>query len=128
MIDALHLCKVVGVAASGFYAWLRRVPSRRQADDQRVKEKVKQIFQASRQTYGSPRIHAEWQEAGLRISRKRVARLMRESGIVALVRRRWVMAMDYPNPIHWDVESVREANMEDPHRKIYNGGPAVARA
>jgi putative transposase len=84
------LCKVVGVVASGFYAWLRRVPSRRQADDQRVKEKVEQIFQASRQTYGSPRIHAELQEAGLRISRKRVARLMRESGIVALVRRRRV--------------------------------------
>ena len=81
------LCKVVGVAASGFYAWLRRVPGRRQADEQRVK-KVGQIFQASRQTYGSPRIHAELQEAGLRIGRKRVARLMRESGLAALVRRR----------------------------------------
>ena len=84
------LCKVVGVAASGFYAWLRRVPGRRQADEQRVKEKVGQIFQASRQTYGSPRIHAELQEAGLRIGRKRVARLMRESGLAALVRRRRV--------------------------------------
>jgi transposase InsO family protein len=84
------LCKVVGVAASGFYAWLRRVPGRRQADEQRVKEKVGQIFQASRQTYGSPRIHAELQEAGLRIGRKRVARLMRENGLAALVRRRRV--------------------------------------
>ena len=84
------LCKVIGVAASAFYAWLRRVPSRRQADDQRVKDKIGQIFQASRRTYGSPRIHAELQGAGLRISRKRVARLMRESGIAVVVRRRWV--------------------------------------
>ena len=82
------LCKVVGVAVSGFYAWLRRVPSRRQGDDERVKEKIKAVFTGSRQTYGSPRVHAELQEAGLRISRKRVARLMRESGIAAVVRRR----------------------------------------
>jgi putative transposase len=84
------LCKVVGVAASGFYAWLRRGPSQRRADDERVKEKIKAIFTNSRQTYGSPRIHAELQETGLRISRKRVDRLMRESGLVPLVRRRWV--------------------------------------
>ena len=56
-----------------------------------MKEKVRQIFQASRQTYGSPRIHAELQEAGLRISRKRVARLMRERGITAVARHRWVL-------------------------------------
>ena len=62
------LCKVVGVAASGFYAWLRRMPGRRQADEQRVKEKVGQIFQASRQTYGSPRLLRDLREEGIACS------------------------------------------------------------
>ena len=83
------LCKIVGVAASGFYAWLRRVPGRRQEYDRRVSERVRQIFQDSRQTYGSPRVHAELRAEGRRISRKRVARLMRESGLAAVVRRRF---------------------------------------
>jgi putative transposase len=83
------LCQIVGVTASGFYAWLRRVPGRRQEDDQRVSERVRQAFAASRQTYGSPRVHAELQAEGLRVSRKRVARLMREGGLAAVVRRRF---------------------------------------
>jgi putative transposase len=83
-----RLCRLVGVAASGFYAWLRRVPGRRHEDDRGVSERVRQIFTASRQTYGSPRVHAELQAAGLRISRKRVARLMHESELAAVVRRR----------------------------------------
>ena len=82
------LCKVVGVAASGFYAWLRRAPSRRQADDRRVSERIGQVFASSRRTYGSPRVHADLRAEGLRISRKRVARLMRAAGLGASVRRR----------------------------------------
>jgi putative transposase len=82
------LCKLVGVAASGFYAWLCRLPGRRQEDDRRVSERVRQVFAASRQTYGSPRVHATLQAEGLRVSRKRVARLMREGGLAAVVRRR----------------------------------------
>jgi putative transposase len=82
------LCTAVGVAASGFYAWLRRAPSRRQADDRRVSERIEQVFASSRRTYGSPRVHAELRAEGLRISRKRVARLMRAAGLGASVRRR----------------------------------------
>jgi transposase InsO family protein len=82
------LCTAVGVAASGFYAWLRRAPSRRQADDRRVRERIEQVFASSRRTYGSPRVHAELRAEGLRISRKRVARLMRAAGLGAAVRRR----------------------------------------
>jgi putative transposase len=88
------LCTVVGVAVSGFYAWLRRVPSRRQADDQRLSEKIKAVFTSSRQTYGSPRVHAELREQGLRLGRKRVARLMREGGLAAVVRRRFPRTTD----------------------------------
>ena len=53
------LCRVAGVAVSGFYAWLRRGPGRRREDDRRVGERIAAIFEASRRTYGSPRVHAE---------------------------------------------------------------------
>jgi putative transposase len=83
------LCRIVGVAVSGFYAWLRRDPSRRQEDDRRVSKRIAAIFSGSRQTYGSPRVHAELREAGVQVSRKRVARLMREGGLTAAIRRRF---------------------------------------
>jgi putative transposase len=67
----------------GFYAWLRRRPGRRREDDRRVSERVGAIFAASRRTYGSPRVHAELREEGVRIGRERVARLMREMGLSA---------------------------------------------
>ena len=84
------LCRLVGVAASGFYAWLRRRPSRRHAADRRVGERIGAIFEASRRTYGSPRVHAELRAEGVRIGRKRVARLMRRDGLAVARRRRRV--------------------------------------
>src|SRR3954451_3593958 len=84
------LCRIVGVAVSGFYAWLRRGPGRRRRDDRRVSERIAAIFEASRRTYGSPRVHAELRAEGVRVGRKRVARLMREGGLAVARRRRRV--------------------------------------
>jgi transposase InsO family protein len=83
-----RLCQLVGVAASGFYAWLRRGPDRRREDDRRLGEKIEKIFAASRRTYGSPRVHAELRARGVRVGRRRVARLMREGGLGVTTRRR----------------------------------------
>src|SRR3954471_1643582 len=69
------LCRIVGVAVSGFYAWLRRGPGRRRRDDRQVGERIGAIFAASRRTYGSPRVHAELRAEGVRVGRKRVAGL-----------------------------------------------------
>jgi putative transposase len=82
------LCRIVGVAVSGFYAWLRRRPGRRREGDRRVSERIGAIFAASQRTYGSPRVHAELRAEGVRIGRKRVARLMREGGLAVARRRR----------------------------------------
>jgi transposase InsO family protein len=84
------LCRLVGVAASGFYAWLRRGsgPDRREGADRGLRARVGAIFAASRGTYGSPRVHAELRARGVRVGRTRVARLMREAGLSATVRRR----------------------------------------
>ena len=83
-----RLCRLVGVAASGFYAWLRRGPGRRAGEDAGLAGRIAAIFEASRRTYGSPRIHAELREDGVRIGRGRVARLMRRGGLTAARRRR----------------------------------------
>ena len=84
------LCRVVGAAASGFYAWLRRGPGsdRREGADRGLRARVGAIFAASRGTYGSPRVHAELRARGVRVGRGRVARLMREGGLSARPRRR----------------------------------------
>ena len=82
------LCRLVGVAVSGFYAWLRRGPARHHEEDRRMSERIGAIFAASRRTYGSPRVHAELRAQGVQVSRKRVERLMRASGLGIQARRR----------------------------------------
>ena len=83
------LCRVLGVSCSGFYAWLTRgAPGRAKSDAQLVVE-IRLAHQRSRGTYGSPRMHAELRARGLRVSRKRVERLMRENGIRARQKRRF---------------------------------------
>jgi transposase InsO family protein len=88
------LCRVVRVAASGFYAWLQQGPSQREQQDRRLAERIAAVFAASRRTYGSPRVHAELRAEGVRLSRKRVARLMREAGLAATIRRRFPRTTD----------------------------------
>jgi putative transposase len=82
------MCRVLGVSPSGYHAWRQRPPSRRARADAALGERIAEIHQDSRWTYGSPRIHAELQEEGVCCSRKRVARLMRQAGIEGCHRRR----------------------------------------
>lgn len=85
-----RLCRVMGVSRSGYYAWTARAPSTHTRRDQELAELITQIHTRSRTTSGAPRIHAELQRIRQRCSRKRVARIMREHGIVGVhARRRW---------------------------------------
>jgi putative transposase len=84
------LCRVLGVSPSGFYAWRSRGPSTRARSDAVLAEQIRHAHVRSRATYGSPRIHADLREAGVRVGRKRVARLMRAEGLVGVHRRRFV--------------------------------------
>ena len=82
------LCSVLGVTRAGFYAWKRRPPSARELQDEQLLELIGRIHAQSKETYGVPRIHAELAEDhGVRIARKRVARLMRRLGIEGVSRR-----------------------------------------
>jgi transposase InsO family protein len=79
----------VGVSPASFYDWHRRGPSARAQADQRLLDQIRRIHRDSGGAYGAPRIHAELQIAcGVRVGRKRVARLMRTAGLVGCHRRR----------------------------------------
>lgn len=89
--DAFHLatlCRVLGVSPSGYRAWAGRA-SRRASADAQLLEAIRAIYAGSRATYGAPRVHAVLAARGLRVGRKRVARLMRSAGLVGVHRRRW---------------------------------------
>jgi putative transposase len=82
------LCGVLGVSRAGYYAWKDRPASARQRRDAELLEQIGAIHDESNGTYGWPRIHAELRHRGVWVSRKRVARLMRQAGLSGMVRRR----------------------------------------
>jgi putative transposase len=88
--------RVLGVSASGYYAWQQRSPSARARSDAALLERIRAIHQKSRGTYGVPRVQAELRAEGTRVGRKRVARLMRQAGLAGVSRRKgcWTTIRD----------------------------------
>jgi putative transposase len=82
------MCRLLGVSSSGYHAWKHRPPSERATVDMVLMERIRAIHSRSRQTYGMPRIYAELVQEGIRVGRKRVARLMRAAGLQGVSRRK----------------------------------------
>ncbi len=95
------LCRCMQVARSGFYAWQQRPESAHAAQDRRLKVLVRTSFEESRHRYGSPRIYWDLSEQDVRVSRKRIIRLMREDGLKARVRKRFrcTTMSDHDQPV-----------------------------
>ena len=95
------LCRWLEVTPSGFYAWCARPESAHARDDRRLKVLVHASFDASKQRYGSPRIHEDLIEQDERVSRKRLIRLMQEDGLVARARKRYKLTTmsDHDQPV-----------------------------
>ena len=107
------MCRALDVSRSGFFAWLKRSESRRQREDTRLLQRIREIFVGSGRSYGSPRIWAELVAKGWRVSRKRVARVMRLAGIFAIrkqgyLRRKKAAASTVaaPNPLRQDFSAM----------------------
>jgi putative transposase len=83
------MCAVLGVSTSGYYAWRDRPPSKREMANRELTARIKEEFERSRETYGSPRIYQVMRKLGLMCSRNRVARLMRAAGLKAKQTRRY---------------------------------------
>jgi transposase InsO family protein len=77
------MCALYGVTRPGYYAWHRRGESARRGQDRSLLRTIRTLFDTSRGTYGSPRIHQALRAAGIPVSRRRVERLMREAGLRA---------------------------------------------
>ena len=88
------MCRVLAVKPSTYYAWRKRPPCARAIADERLLLNVRVAYERSDETYGAPRIHRELRAAGTRVSKKRVARVMRADGLVARLPSRKVRTTD----------------------------------
>ena len=89
-----RMCRVLGVSSSGYYAWRSRPASLRQGEAAILLTEIRRVHEHSRQTYGSPRIHAELRAQGRRCNHKRIERLMRQHCIRARQVRRFHRTTD----------------------------------
>jgi putative transposase len=89
-----RMSALLNVSVSGYYAWKRREPSRRQLDDMVFLAHIRAHFKTSNGTYGSPRMCAELRDEGLGIGRHRTARLMRDNHLKANQKRRFKKTTD----------------------------------
>ena len=88
MYPVATMCRLLGVSASGYYAWQGRAPSARAESDRALLDRIREIHRISQGTYGAPRIHAELVAQGYAVGRKRVARLMHRAGLRGISRRK----------------------------------------
>jgi transposase InsO family protein len=88
-LPAGQLCRLLHVSRSAYYHWQQATPSVREQRDQELLSLIRDLHRQSRQTYGSPRIWDALRDQGFRCGRKRIARLMRFSGIRAKTKRRF---------------------------------------
>lgn len=84
-----RMCDMLGLSASGYYAWRRRPESRRSREDRRLLALIRSVHQESRCSYGSPRVWRELRYRGETCGLNRVARLMRQEQLQSPYRRRW---------------------------------------
>lgn len=88
------MSQVFGVSRSGYYSWLGRGPSKRASQNKRLRAAIVRVWEGSKQMYGSPRIHRGLLGEGWKVSRQRIARLMRKMGISSRIRKKWVATTD----------------------------------
>jgi len=88
------MCQVLKVSRSGYYQWIKYSKSTRKIEDMNLIQKINTICHNSRRTYGSPRIHQTLLREGYHMSKKRVERLMRETGIHAMAKKKYRATTD----------------------------------
>lgn len=112
------MCQVLEVSESGYYAWLKRPMCQHQREDAQIKQEIQQVFSTHQGRYGSPRIQRELRDQGRSISRKRIARLMREAELWAKHKHRRVLTTkrDLTHPVAANLLN-REFTAKAPNKK-----------
>ena len=106
-------CSLMEVSRSAFYEWHHHTPSARELADEELEARITEVWEGSRRTYGWPRVHAALRREGIHAGKHRVARLMRQAGMIGRCRRRSVRTT-IPDP---------EARALDLVKRIF--GPGV---
>jgi putative transposase len=117
--DLAALCAALEVSRSGYYAWLKRPASPRQKRREELTEKIREVHEESRYTYGSPRVHAELADRQVSVCVNTVARLMKQAGLQSRIRRRFVVPTtdsNHDEPVAANVLD-RQFATEVPNRK-----------
>lgn len=111
------LCRMMGVARSGFYAWCRQPNSARERENPWLGRHLRACYHEFQGRYGSPRLHRELLARGIRVGRHRVARLMRAYGLRSLCRRRARRPRPCPPEITAGNDLQREFTATHPNQK-----------
>jgi putative transposase len=106
------MCRSLRISRGGYYAWLRRRPSRRDQANAVLLSKIRKVHEASRGTYGSPRVHAALKAQGESCSRKRVERLMRKNEITGKQKRRFRVVTTNSKHHHQIAPNLLEQNFQ----------------
>ena len=77
------------VSVSGYYYWLKHPVGSRTIKEEKLLVDIHKIYDESKKRYGSPRIASELREQGMRVSRPRVARLMKKANIKSIIRKKY---------------------------------------
>lgn len=88
------MCDVFKISQSSYYHWIKNGTSERWKENERLLVEIMKIFKESKCSYGSPRMTEELKARGWKVSRPRVARIMRAAGLVARRRRKFVATTD----------------------------------
>ena len=111
------MCRCFDVSRGGYYKWRDREPSARDRENEALLEAITDIFEASRKTYGSPRVHAELLERGFDVGVERVARIMSENGLFARQRPKFRKTTDSDHDMPVAANDLdRNFNVDEPDR------------
>lgn len=83
------MCKALQVSRSGYYNWLQQRPSHRSIQGEQLLQDIKEVYHGSKQRYGSPKVTEDLHDMGWKVSRQRVARIMRKEGIRSIVTKKF---------------------------------------
>ncbi len=94
MFSVGKMCSVFKVSRSGFYTWLKHTPSNRSVENQLLEQQIREAFQNSKNSYGSPRITRMLNRKHIPVSRPRVARIMKKVRLRSVVKKKFQVTTD----------------------------------
>ena len=94
MFPVVKMCKVLKVSTSGYYKWLKQVPSKRRQRRTMLLEAIQVVYNDSKKIYGSPRITTELNKKNIVVSKVLVAKIMKQNNIRSIVKKRYKVTTD----------------------------------